>query len=480
MLSYSNISIIILFRISFFIPHSSRKILLLKRMTTTKKTTTTTQKGHHPGLVDVFFDDDGESSRRRPISFVSSLKKVDLGVVGDDDNTPAKNDDDESSPECVGLFFPRFDDELETFSLDALVVVNNNHHRQTKNVVFLERYATNPDLVSKPKAIVYDDWYARAKEALTTNDFSNLSTKKGHNTKYAFTLEEKKKKKKEDDDAFSPFELVWRFSTTTTTTNNKSSDYNGKTFQEEKGDDDGKMLMMRGSCKMKRVGAATAEDERSALELLKYSSMRYIREKERNIDLERANECLRKDQESAVQKESEKAREMDQFKKKCLEECLVLVNEKKKRIRELEEILETAKKENDALTRRVRKKGKKKGGRRTSPSSSSSSEEEDDDDENDDEEDYSSDESGEEEEEEEANTDDEDKDTQVRKRMRRSIDANKNTNRRKPPSKTTTKAATTAGSQKSKRPAPRINTFDALMQANLGEDSDVNSRSSSF
>ena len=457
-------------------------------MTTTTTTTTTTQKGHHPGLVDVFFDDDGESSRRRPISFVSSLKKVDLGVVGDDDNTPAKNDDDESSPECVGLFFPRFDDELETFSLDVLLVVvlsvenNNNHHRQTKNVVFLERYATNPDLVSKPKAIVYDDWYARAKEALTTNDFSNLSTKKGHNTKYAFTLEEKKKKKKEDDDAFSPFELVWRFSTTTTTTTNKSSDYNGKTFQEEKGDDDGKMLMMRGSCKMKRVGAATAEDERSALELLKYSSMRYIREKERNIDLERANECLRKDQESAVQKESEKAREMDQFKKKCLEECLVLVNEKKKRIRELEEILETARKENDALTRRVRKKGKKKGGRRTSPSSSSSSEEEDDD-ENDDEEDYSSDESGEEEEEEEeeeANTDDEDKDTQVRKRMRRSIDANKNTNRRKPPSKTTTKAATTAGSQKSKRPAPRINTFDALMQANLGEDSDVNSRSSSF
>ena len=445
---------------------------------------TTTQKGHHP-LVDVFFfDDDGESSRRRPISFVSSLKKVDL-VVGDDDNTPAKNDDEESSPrECVGLFFPRFDDELETFSLDALVVVlsvenNNNRHRQTKNV-FLERYATNPDLVSKPKAIVYDDWYARAKEALTTNDFSNLSTKKGHNTKYAFTLEEKKKKKKEDD-AFSPFELVWRFSTTTTTTTNKSSNYNGKTFQEKKGDDDGKMLMMRGSCKMKRIGAATAEDERSALELLKYSSMRYIREKERNIDLERANECLRKDQESAVQKESEKAREMDQFKKKCLEECLVLVNEKKKRIRELEEILETARKENDALTRKVRKKGGKKGGRRTSPSSSSSSEEEDDD-ENDDEEDYSSDESGEEEEEEEeeANTDDEDKGTQVRKRMRRSIDANKNTTRRKPPSKTTTKAATTAGSQKSKRPAPRINTFDALMQANLGEDSDVNSRSSSF
>ena len=234
---------------------------------------------------------------------------------------------------------------------------------------------------------------------------------------------------------------------------------------------------------MKRVGAATAEDERSALELLKYSSMRYIREKERNIDLERANECLRKDQEFAVQKESEKAREMDQFKKKCLEECLVLVNEKKKRIRELEEILETARKENDALTRKVRKKGGKKGGRRTSPSSSSSSEEEEDD-ENDDEEDYSSDESGEEEEEEEeeANTDDEDKDTQVRKRMRRSIDANKNTNRRKPPSKTTTtkKAATTMGSQKSKRPAPRINTFDALMQANLGEDSDVNSRSSSF
>ena len=114
---------------------------------------------------------------------------------------------------------------------------------------------------------------------------------------------------------------------------------------------------------MKRVGAAAAEDERSALELLKYSSMRYIREKERNIDLERANECLCKDQEFAVQKESEKAREMDQFKKKCLEECLVLVNEKKKRIRELEEILETARKENDALTRKcVRKERRREGG----------------------------------------------------------------------------------------------------------------------
>ena len=388
------------------------------------------------------------------------------------------------------FFFPRFDDALETFSLDALLLSTTV---EKSPVVVLERYATHPDQpVSKPKAIVYDDWYARAKEALTTNDFSsNLSTKtKKKNKKYAFTLEEKKKKKKKEDDDAAPFELVWRFSTTTNNNNNNNNNNNGKT-REEKGDDDGKMLMMRGSCKMKRVGAATAEDERSVLELLKYSSMRYIREKERNIDLERANECLRKDQEFAVQKESEKAREMDQFKKKCLEECLVLVNEKKKRIRELEEILETARKENDALTRKVRKKGGKKGGRRTSPSSSSSSSEEEDDDdenenENDDEEDYSSDESGEEEEEEEeeeeANTDDEDKDTQVRKRMRRSIDANKNTNRRKPPSKTTTtkKAATTMGSQKSKRPAPRINTFDALMQANLGEDSDVNSRSSSF
>ena len=444
-----------------------------------------TQKDHHHHpLLDalLFFDDESSSSSssRRPISFVSSLKKV------DNTNPATTNDDDDESSLSSCFFFPRFDDALETFSLDLLLLSTTVE----KSVVVLERYATHPDQpVSKPKAIVYDDWYARAKEALTTNDFSsNLSTNtKKKNTKYAFTLEEKKKKKKKEDDDAAPFELVWRFSTTT---NNNNNNNNGKT-REEKGDDDGKMLMMRGSCKMKRVGAATAEDERSALELLKYSSMRYIREKERNIDLERANECLRKDQEFAVQKESEKAREMDQFKKKCLEECLVLVNEKKKRIRELEEILETARKENDALTRKVRKKGGKKGGRRTSPSSSSSSSEEEDDDdenenENDDEEDYSSDESGEEEEEEEeeeeANTDDEDKDTQVRKRMRRSIDANKNTNRRKPPSKTTTtkKAATTMGSQKSKRPAPRINTFDALMQANLGEDSDVNSRSSSF
>ena len=114
------------------------------------------------------------------------------------------------------VFFSGFDDALETFSLDALVVVlsvenNNNRHRQTKNAT-----RRTPDLVSKPKAIVYDDWYARAKEALTTNDFSSdLSTKKGNNTKYAFTLEEKKKKKKRTT-TFSPFELVWRFSTTTT------------------------------------------------------------------------------------------------------------------------------------------------------------------------------------------------------------------------------------------------------------------------
>ena len=157
------------------------------------------------------------------------------------------------------FFFPRSDDALETFSLDALLLSTTV---EKSPVVVLERYATHPDQpVSKPKAIVYDDWYARAKEALTTNDFSsNLSTKtKKKNKKYAFTLEEKKKKKKKEDDDAAPFELVWRFSTTTNNNNNNNNNNNGKT-REEKGDDDGKMLMMRGSCKMKRVGAATAED----------------------------------------------------------------------------------------------------------------------------------------------------------------------------------------------------------------------------
>ena len=93
------------------------------------------------------------------------------------------------------MFFSGFDDALETFSLDALLLSTTV---EKSPVVVLERYATHPDQpVSKPKAIVYDDWYARAKEALTTNDFRRPSTKtKKKNKKYAFTLEEKKKKKK--------------------------------------------------------------------------------------------------------------------------------------------------------------------------------------------------------------------------------------------------------------------------------------------
>ena len=154
-------------------------------------TNVSTQKGHHHHpLVDpalfFFFDDDessSSSSSRRPISFVSSLKKVDKNT----NPATTNDDDDESSPSSSCFFFPRFDDALETFSLDALLLSTTV---EKSPVVVLERYATHPDQpVSKPKAIVYDDWYARAKEALTTNDFSsNLSTKtKKKNKKYAFT-----------------------------------------------------------------------------------------------------------------------------------------------------------------------------------------------------------------------------------------------------------------------------------------------------
>ena len=97
-----------------------------------------------------------------------------------------------------------------------------------------------------------------------------------------------------------------------------------------------------------------------------------------------------------------------------------------------------------------------------------------------------------EDEEEEANTDDEDKATQIRKRMRQTamVDTIETTSdgRKKPSAKpTTTKVKTTTikatkatASQKSKPAARRVNTFDALMQANLGRDSDANSQSSSF
>jgi hypothetical protein len=219
------------------------------------------------------------------------------------------------------------------------------------------------------------------------------------------------------------------------------------------------------------------------LELLRHSSAKYIREMEKNVDLKRANECLRRDQELAVKEESRKARDIEQFKRKCLEECLVLVNEKKKRIRELEEILETARKENDALTRKLEKKGGKERRKASSSASDgedySSGEDESDEDEGEEEE---------EEEEEEANTDDEDKDTQVRKRMRQTAMADtikttaSNGGRKKPKSTTTaTTKATASQKQKSKPAARGANTFDALMQANLGRDSDdANSQSSSF
>ena len=226
------------------------------------------------------------------------------------------------------------------------------------------------------------------------------------------------------------------------------------------------------------TGSAKETATTVLLELLRHASLKYIREKEGNVDLKRANECLRKDQEIAVKKELEKARDIEQFKRKCFEECLVLVNEKKKRIRELEEILETARKENDALSKKIGKgKGGKKRGRSSSSEESSSSEAS-----------SSSEEVSDEDEEEEANTDDEDKATQIRKRMRQTamVDTIKTTSdgRKKPSAKPTTtkttKATKATASQKSKPAAWRVNTLDALMQANLGRDSDANSQSSSF
>ena len=195
--------------------------------------------------------------------------------------------------------------------------------------------------------------------------------------RYQSSIEEKTKKNADDDaEEEEVFELVWRFS------ENDDENANEESREEDTKKKGNEMVMMRGSCKMKRVvvaaAAAAAEGVETGsaketgttvlLELLRHASLKYIREKEGNVDLKRANECLRKDQEIAVKEELEKARDIEQFKRKCLEECLVLVNEKKKRIRELEEILETARKENDALSKKI---GKGKGGKKRGRSSSS-------------------------------------------------------------------------------------------------------------
>ena len=419
----------------------------------------------------------------------------------------------ERKAECI--FFPRFNDASETFSLDVLVAgklddddddsddSERGGRRRRKNDDENDSFARcfvhfrTDGFVSKPKGgVIYENWYQRAKEALSPRGEGN------DKDAYEISIEEKNKKRSErkkevggddddqdDDDDGEEVDikvLVWRFP--------------GE--EEER--------PYSGSCDIKRVaeapetgtsvagGDATAtaattktktkmETKTTAtmavlLELLRHSSSKYIREMEKNVDLKRANECLRRDQELAVKEESRKARDIEQFKRKCLEECLVLVNEKKKRIRELEEILETARKENDALTRKLEKKGGKE--RRKASSSSAS-----------DEEDYSSsedesdeDEGEEEEEEEEANTDDEDKDTQVRKRMRQTSMADtikttaSNGGRKKPKSTTTATTKGTASQKQKSKPAARgANTFDALMQANLGRDSDdANSQSSSF
>ena len=398
--------------------------------------------------------------------------------------------------ECI--FFPRFNDREETFSLDVLAFTNTKEgdnddlnddlddddaYRTFNRFVAVFRTS---GFVSRPKVVVYDNWYQRAKEALTPTTATTLIGRRAK--RYQFSIEEKTKKNTEIDDTAKEeevFELVWRFS------ENDNENANEESREKDTKKKRNEMVMMRGSCKMKRVVAAAARAAEGVetgsaketattglLELLRHASLKYIREKEGNVDLKRANECLRKDQEIAVKEELEKARDIEQFKRKCFEECLVLVNEKKKRIRELEEILETARKENDALSKKIGKgKGGKKRGRSSSSEESSSSEAS-----------SSSEEVSDEDEEEEANTDDEDKATQIRKRMRQTamVDTIKTTSdgRKKPSAKPTTtkttKATKATASQKSKPAARRVNTFDALMQANLGRDSDANSQSSSF
>ena len=422
----------------------------------------------------------------------------------------------ERKAECI--FFPRFDDASESFSLDVLLVAggkleeeedseSERGKRRKKNdddslVARSFVHFRTDGFVSKPKGgVIYENWYQRAKEALSPRGEGRDDA-----YNYEISIEEKNKKRSE---------------------RKKEVGGGGDDDDDDQDDDDGeevdvKLLVWRfpgeeeerpysGSCDIKRVAEApetgtsvaggdvtgtaattktktktktTAATMAVLLELLRHSSAKYIREMEKNVDLKRANECLRRDQELAVKEESRKARDIEQFKRKCLEECLVLVNEKKKRIRELEEILETASKENDALTRKLEKKGGKERRKASSSASDgedySSGEDESDEDEGEEEE--------EEEEEEEANTDDEDKDTQVRKRMRQTAMADtikttaSNGGRKKPKSTTTaTTKAIASQKQKSKPAARGANTFDALMQANLGRDSDdANSQSSSF
>ena len=418
----------------------------------------------------------------------------------------------ERKAECI--FFPRFNDASETFSLDVLVKAGKlddddddserGGRRRRKNDDENDSFARcfvhfrTDGFVSKPKGgVIYENWYQRAKEALSPRGEGN------DKDAYEISIEEKNKKRSErkkevggddddqdDDDDGEEVDikvLVWRFPG-----EEEERPYSGscdiKRVAEAPetgtsvagGDATATAATTKTKTKMKTKTTATMA---VLLELLRHSSSKYIREMEKNVDLKRANECLRRDQELAVKEESRKARDIEQFKRKCLEECLVLVNEKKKRIRELEEILETARKENDALTRKLEKKGGKE--RRKASSSSAS-----------DEEDYSSsedesdeDEGEEEEEEEEANTDDEDKDTQVRKRMRQTSMADtikttaSNGGRKKPKSTTTATTKGTASQKQKSKPAARgANTFDALMQANLGRDSDdnANSQSSSF
>ena len=109
--------------------------------------------------------------------------------------------------ECI--FFPRFNDREETFSLDVLAFTNTKEgddddlnddlddddaYRTFNRFVAVFRTS---GFVSRPKVVVYDNWYQRAKEALTPTTATTLI---GRRARYQFSIEEKTKKNTEKDD----------------------------------------------------------------------------------------------------------------------------------------------------------------------------------------------------------------------------------------------------------------------------------------
>ena len=124
--------------------------------------------------------------------------------------------------ECI--FFPRFNDREETFSLDVLAFTHTKEGDDDDLNDDLDAdddaYRTNrlgvavfrtSGFVSRPKVVVYDNWYQRAKEALTLTTATTLIGRRAK--RYQFSIEEKTKKNTDDDTAEEEvFELVWRFS----------------------------------------------------------------------------------------------------------------------------------------------------------------------------------------------------------------------------------------------------------------------------